>query len=223
MPRTKSPPPFRNLAELLENLGGIDPARVCYDPPPGRATKRDLIRTCAATNRLHELVEGTLVEKPMGHPESYLALELGRILANFVVENDLGYCTTADDLVEVLPGLVRGPDLSFTSWNRLPGRTVSRAPISRVVPDLVVEILSPSNTPREISRKLAEYFGGGVRMVWVIDPRTFSADVYTSADEKTAIGETGTLDAGEVVPGFQLPLAGLFARLEKPKPKKRKT
>ncbi len=158
----------------------------------------------------------------MGHPESYLALELGRILANFVVENDLGYCTTADDLVEVLPGLVRGPDLSFTSWNRLPGRTVSRAPISRVVPDLVVEILSPSNTPREISRKLAEYFGGGVRMLWVIDPRTFSADVYTSADEKTTIGETGVLDGREVVPGFQVPLAGLFARLERPKPKKRK-
>ncbi len=224
MPRTKpAPPRFRNLGEFLESLGGIPADRVCIDPPLGRATKQDLLHACERTDRLYELVEGTLVEKPMGHPESYLALELGFLIRTFLVANDLGFCTGADDLIEVLPDLVRGPDLAFTSWTKRPERTVDTDPISAVIPDLAVEILSPKNTRAEIERKLKEYFLGGVRVVWVIDHRKQSADIYTAPDRKTTVDESGTLDGGDVLPGLQIPLAKLFERVEKPKTKKRKT
>jgi Uma2 family endonuclease len=223
MPRTKpAPPRFRNLGELLESLGGISADRVCIDPPPGRATKQDLLRVCARADRLYELVEGTLVEKPIGHPESYLALELGFLIRTFLEANDLGYCTGADDLIELSPNLVRGPDFAFTSWTKRPQKTVDGDAITRVIPDLAVEILSPSNTRGEIERKLKEYFLAGVQMVWVIDHRKQSADVYTAPDRKTTLDEAGTLDGGAVLPGLQIPLAKLFERVEKPKTKKRK-
>ena len=224
MPRTKpAPPRFRNLGELLESLGGISPDRVCIDPPPGRATKKDLLLACTRMDRLYELVEGTLVEKAMGHPESYLALELGRVLANFVIEHDLGFCTGADDLIELSPNLVRGPDLAFTSWTKRPQKTIDGDAITRVIPDLAVEILSPSNTRGEIERKLKEYFLAGVQLVWVVDYLKQSADVYTAPDRKTTLDEAGTLDGGDVLPGLRIPLAKLFERLEKPKTMKRKT
>lgn len=213
---------IENIADLLDNLGGIPASRVCYDPPPGQATKRDLLRVIAKRGRLYELVDGTLVEKPMGRPESFVAIELGRHLGNHVHEHDLGFCTGADDLIEVMPKLVRGPDVSFTSWKRRPEKTVDSDQISKVIPDLAVEVLSPKNTRAEIERKLKEYFLGGVQIVWIIDPRRRTADMHTDPDKKTTIDESGTLDGGDVLPGFRVPLAKLFARLEKPKPKKRK-
>jgi Uma2 family endonuclease len=220
MSRITARPRFENIAALLESLGGVPPERVCFDPIPGQATKKDLLRQIAKRGRLYELVDRTLVEKPMGHPEAYLAQELGYFVRHFLATHDLGFITGADDLVEVMPGLVRGPDLCFTSWSKLPDKRVDGDQISGIIPDLTVEVLSPSNAPGEIRRKLKEYFLGGVRVVWVIDPRTRSADVYTAPDRKTTIDESGILKGGVVLPGFGLPLAKLFERA--PKPKKRK-
>jgi len=217
-------PELQSVGDLLTQLGGISPRRVCLDPPPGRATKKDLLRIRDRGGRLYELVDRTLVEKPMGSPESYLALELGRLLGNYVAEKDLGFLYGADSLIEMLPGLVRGPDVCFVPWSKWPPRTVPTEPISDLIPDLTVEVLSPGDTRAETRRKLKEYFLAGVRLVWVISPRTRTADVYTAPDEVTTIPATGTLDGGGVVPGFRLPLAALFERLGKPagkKPRKR--
>jgi Uma2 family endonuclease len=223
---TKPPQPVDNLGELLRRLGGIPASRVCLDPPPGRATKRDLVRLHNRGDKLYELVDGTLVEKPMGSPESYIAHELGRLLGNHVADHDLGYMYTTDALIELLPRLVRGPDVCFTSWDKRSERTVpGNKQISDLTPDLVVEVLSPRNTRGEIARKLKEYFLAGVSLVWVIDPKTRAANVYTAPDARTVVPPTGTLDGGNVLPGFRLPLAKLFERLEKPtapKPRKKK-
>jgi Uma2 family endonuclease len=94
-----------------------------------------------------------------------------------------------------------------------------------VIPNLVVEVLSESNTRAEIAGKLKEYFFAGVQLVWVIDPRARTAATYTAPDEKTDISAAGTLDGGKVLPGFVLPLAALFADLPAvpaKKPTKRK-
>ena len=211
---------FATVADLLHRLGDIPPDRVVMDPPPGTATEADLIRMQDTLQLgLFELIDRTLVRKPMGSPESYLALELGRRVANHVEEHDLGWVYTSDAIVRVTPEQVREPDMSFTSWEKRPERTVPLEPITSIIPDLTVEIFSPSNTRAEIARKVGEYFHGGVRLVWVIDPVTRSADVYTEAATKITIPPAGRLDGGEVLPGFTLPLAKLFERLEKP-PKK---
>ena len=210
-----------NLGELLRRLG-VPASRVCLDPPPGKATKRDLLRLDGLGEKIYELVERTLVEKAMGFPESYLAMELGRIIGNYLDGADLGFLGGADALTELIPNLVRVPDVSFVSWTIRPERTVPLDPISQLIPSLVVEVLSPSNTRREMARKRSEYFRAGVELVWEIDPATRSAEVFTGPDDATAIGETGTLDGGTVLPGFKLALAKLFERLEKPDGKKAK-
>ena len=210
-----------NLGELLRRLG-VPASRVCLDPPPGKATKRDLLRLDGLGEKIYELVERTLVEKAMGFPESYLAMELGRIIGNYLDGADLGFLGGADALTELIPNLVRVPDVSFVSWTICPERTVPLDPISQLIPSLVVEVLSPSNTRREMARKRSEYFRAGVELVWEIDPATRTAEVFTGPDDATAIGETGTLDGGTVLPGFKLALAKLFERLEKPDGKKAK-
>jgi Uma2 family endonuclease len=222
MIRSGRRPRFENIGELLESLGGIPADRVRLDPMPGHATKRDLLRYHERGRKLYELVDRTLVEKPMGSPGSFLAIELGYILRDYLEQQNLGYLYGPDALIEILPNLVRGPDISFTPWQRRSEQTVPGEPIADRVPELVVEVLSPRNTHGEIVRKLDEYFLGGVRLAWVIDPRKRSADVYTAPDQKTTIDESGELDGADVRPGLRIPLARLFARLEKPKPKKKK-
>jgi len=220
MPATK--PLHENMAELLHALGGIPPDRVRLDPPPGTATKRDLLRFHERGRRLFELVDDTLVEKPMGRPEAYIAAKIIGLIEAFLIRNDIGYCTGADDLIQVRPKSIRGPDVSFTSWLRRPDGTVDSDPISRVIPDLAVEVLSPSNTRREMDRKRKDYFKGGVRLVWIIDPKTRTAEAHSAKDEMVLIDESGSIDGGDVLPGFTLPLAKLFERLEKPKSKKKR-
>jgi Uma2 family endonuclease len=212
----------RTFGDLLARLGNISPSRVCLDPPPGRATKRDLLRPRPDAEKLCELIDGTLVTKARSAVKAYLAGELACHLGNYVHRHDLGYLYGADALVELMPRLVRGPDVCFTSWEKRPERTVPGKPIADLIPDLVVEVLSPKNTRGEIARKLKEYFFAGVRLAWVIDPATRSAHVYASPDAKTVVAEKGTLDGGEVLPGFTLPLAKLFERLEKPAKRKKK-
>ena len=88
---------YETAGELFDRLGNVPLHRVRMTPAPGTATERDVIALHDHHDRLFELVDGTLVEKVMGRPESYLALELGRVLSNFVVEHGLGFCTGADE------------------------------------------------------------------------------------------------------------------------------
>jgi Uma2 family endonuclease len=226
VPRKKPVLHYENFGELLHDLGDIPPERVRLNPLPGQATERDLLRLNDHSNRLYELVDGVLVEKPMGYKESSLAMRIGRLLGNFVDEHDLGDITGADGTHRILPGIVRLPDVAFASWDRLPNRELPDVPIPDLVPDLAVEVLSPSNTRGEIKRKLKEYFLAGVRLVWVVDPKTRTAQVYTAPDESAVLAEDQTLDGGDVLPGFKLPLRKLFARVStaggQPKPRRRK-
>ncbi len=208
--------PFETIAELIDQLGGIDPRRIRASPPPGTATKKDLIRLHDRTDRLYELVDGTLVEKDMGYPEGFLAVELARLVGNFVADHDLGILAGADATMQLVPGLVRLPDLSFVSWDRLPERKVPSVPIPKLAPDLAVEVLSKGNTPKEMERKLREYFFSGVRLVWFVSPLRRTVQVFTAPDQSRLLAEDETLDGGDVLPGLALPLRELFARLPRP-------
>lgn len=205
-------PPIHTIGDLLRRLGDVPADRVRFTPVPGTATKDDLLKP---ENKNCELVDETLVEKPMGMRESLLAIWIGHLLQNHVHLRNLGLITGADGTYEVLLGLVRLPDVAFVSWDRLPGRRVPDEPIPNVVPDLAIEVLSPSNTAKEMARKRGEYFRAGVRRVWEIDPRTRTARVYTSETAVTDLTSTDTLDGGPVLPGFSLPLAQVFAELDR--------
>lgn len=215
MATVESPPHvFENVADLLERLGGVSPVRVRLRPLPGLATEADVLDIHRRSGRLFELVEGTLVEKPMGLRESLLAMALGSILRAFVIPRDLGFVTGPDGPLRLLPGLVRLPDVAFVAWTTVPGRRVPEEPIPDLAPDLAVEILSASNTEKEMALKRDAYFRAGVRLVWIVDPSDRTARVYTGPDQVVHLDASGVLDGGDVLPGFVLPLRELFSELD---------
>jgi len=207
---------IQTVADLLEGLGGVPPSRVLMTPTPGTATEADVIAIHDRANRLCELVDGTLVEKAMGFEEARFAGLLVLYLGNYVLQHDLGVFLPPDGMMRLFPGLVRIPDVSFISWERCPK---GKAAIPDVVPDLVVEILSKSNTRKEMERKLDEYLRAGVRLVWCVDPETRSAWIYEAGGVVRELTEADALDGGEVLPGFRLSPADWFAEAERTGPK----
>jgi Uma2 family endonuclease len=203
-------PPDATIADLLKRLGNVPANRVRLHPMPGTATEKDVIRALDQENRPCELVEGTLVEKPMGYEESAIAATIIIVMGSFVRRRKLGVVTGPDGTIKLFPGLVRIPDVAFASWDCFPGRKRPRTPIPRLAPDLVVEVLSKSNTKAEMAKKLGEYFGAGVRLVWLVDPRKQTVRVYTAVDQSVLIQAGQSLDGGDVLPGFVLPLNELF-------------
>ncbi|MFO0927054.1 MAG: Uma2 family endonuclease [Gemmataceae bacterium] len=216
-------PQFDTFADVLRCLGGIAPDRVHLRPAPGEAAERDLLYLLDHGNRLYELVDRTIVEKVSGSVESYLAMELAFHLRLFLQTSDLGILLGPDGPYRLRPSLVRLPDVSFLRWERLPMRDqVPTDPICRYMPNLAIEVLSPGNTRKEMVRKRQEYFQAGVQRVWYVDPVTRTVTVYTAADLATVLGEKDTLDGGDLLPGFAVPVRDLFARVPSPPKKRRK-
>jgi Uma2 family endonuclease len=212
-PPIPAPPAFDTVADLLHQLGDIPPERILWDPIPGTATEADVIRHVDGDNkRLVELIDGTLVEKTMGAYESRVGGTMLHFIESFLDHTDLGITYGADTTLRILPKQVRLPDVSFVPWTKLPNRELPAESIAGLVPDLAAEVLSKSNTRREMERKRRDYFAAGVRLVWQIDPDSRTAQVFTSPDKFTDIPADGFLDGADVLPGFKLPLIELFER-----------
>jgi Uma2 family endonuclease len=205
---------FTNVAELQEHLGGIPPDRIRLRPPPGEATEQDVLDAHARDGRICELIDGTLVEKVMASYESLLAGALLHFLYLYLDEHNIGLVLPGDGLLRLFPEQVRVPDVSFISWKRMPNRRFPRDAIASLVPDLAVEILSPSNTEGEMRRKLRDYFQAGCKLVWLVDPEERTVRVYTSVRRFVQFTEEDTLTGGKVLPGFSLAIRTWFARVE---------
>ncbi len=219
MKPTKGIAGLTSLADLLDDLGGIAPDRVLFRPAPGRATERDLLRINERKQALCELVDGVLVEKPMGARESLLALVISQFIRNYLMKHELGTVLGADGMLRLRPNLVRAPDVSFISWDRIAGDEFPDDPIPELAPDLAVEVLSEGNTQKEMETKVREYFAHGVRLVWIVDPQDRAVDVYTSPNDRRRLRNGQTLDGGDVLPRFRLPLRKLFAQTRRPRRK----
>jgi Uma2 family endonuclease len=208
-PRFRPPRSFDNAAEWLRALGDVPLERIIFDPWPGTATEADLLTFVERDKRLCELIDGTLVEKPVGWYEAIIATNLSIALGVHVQRTNAGVVAGADSTLRMpSTGRVRLPDVAFVSTARLP-KTRERIPT--LAPDLAVEVLSQSNTPAEIAQKLREYFDSGTRLAWVIDPEARTAAIYHRAGEPTRVlNETDQLDGEQVLPGFTFPVADLF-------------
>lgn len=206
--------PVATLGDLLDSLGGISPYRVRMVPSPGTATEADVIAIEATEDRLYELVDGALVEKAMGFRESLIAGAILAALRAFVLPRKLGVVSAPDGMVRLIPGLVRGPDVAFFSSGRLPGGVVPTEPIPALVPDLAVEVLSESNTKREMERKRGEYFRSGVRLIWMVDPESRTVTVFTSPTKMERLTVDQTLGGGAVLPGFAIAVRDFFADID---------
>jgi Uma2 family endonuclease len=164
-----------------------------------------------------ELVEGRLVREPRPNAEhSWIATELAGRIREHVRTNRLGITLgEAGFLLADEPPTVRGPDVAFIARANLPRGGFPR-PFWTVPPDLAVEIVSPSNTRAEVREKVLEYLAAGTRLVWVVEPRDRLVTTYSSrTDVRVQKGED-TLDGFDVLPGFRLRVADVFAPPEFP-------
>lgn len=219
--RTPNRQTFKTLAELLDRLGGVPPERIRFHPLPGTATVNDVLEIEAHEDRLCELVDGVLVEKPMGFAESRIAILLATALQQFVDKHDLGIVTGESGMIRMPQNLVRIPDVAFLAWDKFPDRELPDEGAPEIVPDLAVEVLSKSNTKAEMDRKLREYFSIGVRLVWFVDPKARTVTVYRTATLCKTLSAADRLDGGKVLPGFELPVKNLFANLGSKKRKRK--
>jgi Uma2 family endonuclease len=201
------------LERLMDMFGPIPFSRIRSDPPPGYGTEEDVVEIRNKERRLYELIDGVLLEKPMSYRESVIAIFLSRVIGNFVAERDLGLVSGEAGMMRMLPSNVRIPDVAYVSWNRLPDKKVPNDPVPDLAPNLAVEVLSPSNTKKEMERKRENYFEAGVELVWIVDPDTRSVDVYTEPTKPRHLSQGDTLDGGDVLPGFTLPVAQIFEKL----------
>lgn len=201
-------------AERLSDLGNIPASRIVSNPSPGSATLQDLIELQNEHRRICELVDGTLVEKMMGWQESLLAGVLIHWLHTYLETHHLGVVTGPDGLVRLFEDTVRGPDVAFVAWNRLPDRRIPLKPVPDVVPNFVIEILSSGNTYSEMSRKRREYFHAGVQLIWMIEPRDRTVAVFRSSTDVKVVREGGIITGEQVLPDWTINTADLFARLD---------
>lgn len=165
------------------------------------------------TDLRYELVEGQLVEKTMGARSSRVAVVLSGQLDGFatdrklgmVFDSDCGYDRCfADD-----PRRVRKPDVSFVRSGRLPDDVPPEGWI-HIPPDLVAEIVSPTNRAPDIMARIADYLRAGVPLIWVLDPRTRLVIVLRQGGSAQWLLGTGELSGENVLPGFTCRIEDLF-------------
>jgi Uma2 family endonuclease len=125
----------------------------------------------------------------------------------------------ADGLMRLALGLIRIPDIGFVSWERLGNRFPKGHRIAPFGPELAIEVLSLSNTEKEMTDKLRDYFATGTRLVWYIDPKAGTVTVYESPDRATVLLGDDTLTGGDVLPGFEVSVATLLTLPEPPGPR----
>ena len=174
-------------------------------------TADDLLRLYSQGVR-GELIRGVLCETmAAGQRHGTIGTRLIVRLGNFVEPRELGTLVASDSGVwlENDPDTVREPDIAFTSVARLPlGEELDG--YAEVVPNLVVEVASPSDSRREVNDKARMWLSHGVRLVWVVHPDTRTVDVHRTDDRVSTLGEDDALDGMDVLPGFSCPVSTVF-------------
>lgn len=159
----------------------------------------------------YDLIQGELYRmSPAGARHGEVAALLAMHLGAFVLPRGLGRVYGAETGFRLADDTVLGPDVAFVAANRLPP-IEQRVGFLRLAPDLVAEIVSPSDRARYVSDKVLAYLDAGVRLVWLVEPRRRVVSVYGADRTARLLGEGDSLDGGEVLPGFRLSLADLFA------------
>ena len=160
----------------------------------------------------YEIVDGRRREQATGAYEVDIMSMLATYLGHFSLVHQLGRVE-----VEMLFNFgdfaqpQRRPDVAFVSFERWPkGRRIPSEDAWQVVPDLAVEVVSPTNSANEIEGKVVEYLKAGVKLVWVVHPSTARVYLHDGSSTVHVISREEVLEGGGLLPGFKLPLATLF-------------
>ena len=158
----------------------------------------------------YELVDGHLVERNMGSWAGVVEGKLFFLLYQHKLAGTIGMVFSSAVSDQCFGrNRVRKPDLSFILAGRLPNDQVPEGHI-RVVPDLAVEVVSPTDIQYDVDRKVVEYLEAGVKLVWVINPDTRVVLIYRLDGSISGVREGGELDGEAAVPGFRCRVVDLF-------------
>ncbi len=163
-----------------------------------------------------ELVDGQLVERPpMGMRSDAIASRLGRWIGNHVDSHDLGFVCGAQGSYQVFPDdprKVRIPDVSFLKKERMPAGPLPEGHC-RIVPDLVVEVISPNDQASDLNAKIEDFLNAGVPLIWIADPRTCTIQIFRADGSVERLRTGDSLDGENVLPGFRCEVARIFEGL----------
>ena len=161
----------------------------------------------------YELVKGELIRMapPPGLEHGKVTMNLAGPLYQHVKNNNLGvvYAAETGFKLESNPDTVRAPDVAFVRIESVQ-KTGRLDDYRSGSPDLVVEVLSPSDRTIKVEEKTAAWLEGGARMVWVVSPKLHTVTVYRSLTDIVTLTEKDKLDGADVVPGFQMNVAEIF-------------
>jgi len=161
----------------------------------------------------YELVGGELVEKPMGAMSSWVGMAVGAALCQHCQTTGQGSVFDGECGYRLFPerrDLVRKPDVSFISEERLPEEEIPGG-FFALAPDLAVEVISPRESFYEVEAKVQEYREAGVRQIWVLNPELRTITVY-DGESVCRLTEADTLTGGALLPGFQRRVGEFFPR-----------
>jgi len=173
-------------------------------------TADELLAMPHGCGQRYELVNGELITmSPAGLDHGVIGDRIGRHLGNYVEAHRLGITPNADTgyLLARNPDTVLQPDASFIAASRV----ISTAKYFPGPPDLAIEVISPNDTYGDVQDKVDAYIEAGTRMVIVVYPDTRGARVHRPDQPPLELGENDVIDGADVVPGWRLPLAELFA------------
>jgi Uma2 family endonuclease len=161
----------------------------------------------------YELVEGELRQMPpAGHEHGRIGMQLAVPLGYYVQSKKLGkvYLAETGFKIQSNPDTVRAPDVAFIRQERVE-QAGNITGYWAGAPDLAVGVTSPGDTVNEVEEKVTEWLKAGASMVWIVSPKLKIVTVYRSLIDIITFTEKDTLDGGEVVSGFEIPVAEIFA------------
>lgn len=159
-----------------------------------------------------ELVHGELaMMTPAGYQHGRIVSRINARLENYVDHEALGEVTGAETGFQIArdPDTVRAPDVGFVCADRVPSAPTTG--FFQGAPDLAVEVLSPSDRAGEVLAKVQDWLGAGCRAVWLIDPANQTVSVCDDRNQTVALHSSDELTGGDVIPGFCVTVADIFA------------
>ena len=172
------------------------------------STIEDLLNT-PEDGQKYELVDGEIIVSPAGMRHSEIAIHIGYLLKRHVEDSPTGRVFGSDVGIILPNGNLRSPDVSFVSYDKLP-KGDTPVTFQEVVPDLVVEVLSPNDRMRQVADKIAEFLDAGVPLVWLVDPDVRTVTVYRSLTDTTQLTSSETITATPVLPDFSAKVSDFF-------------
>jgi Uma2 family endonuclease len=174
----------------------------------------DFVHLPENADKRFERINGEIVESMPGNLYvSAMAINIGFFFKLYLRDNDIGYVTGADGGYNVTDDDTFAPDVAFIRYERQD--KLAYEGFGPTYPDLVVEIVSPSDlkdVERRINRKIEKYLSIPIPIFWLVFPARREVEVYEMGKKVAVLGEDGILDGGAILPGFKLPVKHIFPK-----------